>query len=325
MSKRIPVELLRLLCDRQIHSGEEIGRLLGISRAAIWKQVQKIEELGFGVVSLKGQGYQLVDTVDLFDKEELSHRIHECHGLFCEVFDEIDSTNSELMRRIQSGSGSLDCCVISEMQTAGRGRRGREWVSPFAQNLYFSIPWVFEDGLVALEGLSLAIGVAVVESLHEIGCHEISVKWPNDILYKNRKLAGILVEVVGEPAGRCNVVMGVGLNVHKYMNASGVIDQPWVALDEILGGICSRTDILLQILRHLVPSIRMFETEGFEPFLHRWNQFDSYQGKEVMVQVGNEVVFGCVAGVDHSGELLLETPNGVKRFTSGEVSLRLDL
>jgi BirA family biotin operon repressor/biotin-[acetyl-CoA-carboxylase] ligase len=320
------LQLLKLLSDCQTHSGEELGELLGVSRAAVWKQLKQITELGFVVESLRGRGYRLAAPVDLIDIGVLSKGLCNQHHFDCEVHLEIDSTNSQLLRLLQQSkilpSGY---CVVAEMQTAGRGRRGKQWCSPFAKNLYFSMLWNFDNGMVALEGLSLVVGISLAQTLESLGIDNIGLKWPNDLLIDNYKIAGVLLEVLGESTGFCQVVMGVGLNVYMSESEQVAINQKWISLDRVYDGEITRTKLLALIVERLLFNLRQFQYEGFGSFVNEWKRLDVFLGKDVSVITNNEVVLGVADGVSASGELQVSTYQGKRVFNSGEVSLRLVL
>jgi BirA family transcriptional regulator, biotin operon repressor / biotin---[acetyl-CoA-carboxylase] ligase len=323
MHKIFPVNLLHLLQDQKIHSGEELGRTLKMTRAGIWKQLQALQQLGVKIESIKGNGYRLTENIDLLDGELITNVLYQKHDIHCDVVIEIDSTNSMLMRLLQEQNVTSGSCVVAEMQTEGRGRRGRKWVSPFAKNLYFSILWNFYNGLSGLEGLSLVIGISIVQVLNQLGLKEIKLKWPNDILANDKKLAGILLDVSGDPTGFCHVVIGVGLNVHMQSMQDIAIGQSWTSLDQEMDLTLPRSALLLLLIERLVENLRIYEKSGFRYFIDEWKIYDAYFGKEVIVIFGDKAIVGVAQGVNNSGELLVMTASGIQSFNGGEVSLRV--
>lgn len=235
----------------------------------------------------------------------------------------VDSTNAVAIRRVEEGAGAGLVCV-AEQQTAGRGRRGRSWVSPFAANLYMSIVAEFPGGAAATEGLSLAVGVAVVEALEQCGVGGLQLKWPNDILHQGAKLGGILIEMIGEAENGCPLVIGVGLNVNMPASAAENIDQSWTDIRQVLGDTVSRNQLLAALLGELLVLLASYESTGFEPWRQRWLQRDAFAKRRVVVRSGSQEVAGVVAGIDHSGALLLDTgpDSGIQSIHGGEVSLR---
>ena len=201
---------MQLLSDGKYHSGEVVGEAMGVSRAAVWKKLKGLESLGVKINSVKGRGYCLAQPVSLFEASKLVDlaNAHNLPSVICHSV--IDSTNTQLLNHIQQGGVSHGQIVVSEQQTSGRGRRGKAWVSPYAANLYFSLAWDFEQGAAKLDGLSLVVGLALQESIEVFSGISAKVKWPNDLLVENKKIAGILLEITGDPTGLCHVVIGVG-------------------------------------------------------------------------------------------------------------------
>jgi BirA family biotin operon repressor/biotin-[acetyl-CoA-carboxylase] ligase len=241
-----------------------------------------------------------------------------------EIFPEMDSTNSYLNERIGSGLNS-GCVCLAESQTQGKGRHGKSWVSPFASNIYLSLYWKFDLSPMALGGLSLAIGVAVARALSSYGVSGIGLKWPNDLLWNNRKLGGILLEVSGEMSGPCNVVIGIGLNINMNRESGKSIDQPWVDLSEILDQeVVSRNKIIGHILGQLVSVLDSYPEYGAKRFLEEWRRWDVVTGKKVRITLPGNEYSGTVLGIDDEGMLILDSGKEVRKFSSGEVSLRVN-
>lgn len=315
-------KMLGLLADGQFHSGEELGLLLGISRAAVWKHLQKLEGLGIKLLSVKGRGYCIDGGLDLLDLKTIVEQVRSALPLKLNLFPQIDSTNSYLIR---NENPALQVC-LAESQSAGRGRRGRVWVSPFAQNIYCSIGWGYEGGVVTLEGLSLAVGVAIVRALRRYGITGLELKWPNDVLCQNRKLAGVLIEIAGDPAGYCQVVVGVGINVAMSDDQGDAISQPWTDLRSILAqqGLpsISRNQLVATLLDEMVLVLNGYEKVGFSNYCAEWQSLNAHSGQMVELRNGNLVCSGVCVGVNEVGALLLETVQGREMFHGGEISLR---
>lgn len=322
--KKIPHELLALMADGQYHSGEKIGELLGVSRAAVWKQLQKLQALQLQFESVKGRGYRLKDRLDFLSQDAISACMQhkECR---VEVHHQLDSTNAYLLRCLQQGGLARGHCVLAETQTSGRGRRGRPWLSPYGKNLYFSMHWQFEQGMASLDGLSLLVGLSVADALQSRANNTLQLKWPNDVLHDKRKLAGVLLEVTGDPTGLCHVVIGVGVNINWRPDTASGIDQPWTSLSQIGGDWHDRNLVMADILTQLLSRLPVFEREGFAPFVDDWQALDAFAGQEAVVRQGEACTFGIASGVTDKGELCLATDNGVQTFNGGEVSLRLTL
>jgi BirA family biotin operon repressor/biotin-[acetyl-CoA-carboxylase] ligase len=320
------LDVVRMLADGQLHSGEAIAERLGISRAAVWKAVHKAgEALGLTVETVRGRGYRLAAALELLDREQiLSWLPPESRSCVqrLEIHDSIDSTNSHLMREAQKGAASGALC-LAERQTAGRGRRGRGWVSPYGANIYLSLLWRYPFGPSELAGISLAAGTAVATALWAAGVEDVALKWPNDVLWGRRKLAGLLLEVAGESGGPSHVVVGVGINTRLDLTQAAPIDQPWVDLSTILGGQgFSRNRIAASVANELIRVLERYGREGLGPFVSAWERFDRYLGERVQISVGDQPIVGIHAGITERGALRVRSGGTVITFHAGEVSLR---
>jgi BirA family transcriptional regulator, biotin operon repressor / biotin---[acetyl-CoA-carboxylase] ligase len=315
-------QILALLADGQFHSGEELGLLLGVSRAAVWKHLQKLEGLGIHLQSIKGRGYCIDGGLDLLDLEKINAHRDSPVPLSLNLFPLLDSTNSYLMRH---ESPARQVC-LAESQSAGRGRRGRQWISPFAQNIYCSCGWGFEGGVATLEGLSLAVGVVIVRALQRHGVSGVELKWPNDVLYQKQKLAGILIEMRGDPAGYCEVIIGIGINVAMGSDQAQAICQPWIDLRTLLArqGLprITRNLLVATLLDELVLVLSDYERTGFARYCAEWGSLNAHAGQMVELRNGNFVHQGLCLGVNEVGALVLKTQQGREIFHGGEVSLR---
>lgn len=321
MPKRLA--LIHFLADGRFHSGEELGSRLDISRAAIWKLVQKLAELGLEIDAVRGRGYRLSQAVELMSEESVLQQLDSdsnrlLSGL--EIIFEVDSTNSHLMR--EAGQLASGYASFAEIQHGGRGRRGRQWISPFGSNLYHSVLWRFDEGSAELTGLSLAMAVAVARMLGSFGVSDLTVKWPNDLLYKGKKLAGILIDVAGEADGPCHVVVGVGLNISMPERSGYCIDQAWSDLNSA-GIKAGRNQIAGSLLNELLLALSQFQQAGLTPFQKEWQRLDATYNQRIALQFSNSTVTGIGRGIDSQGMLLVETSKGINRYASGEVSLRI--
>lgn len=318
--------LLEILADGEFHSGEDIGASLGVSRAAVWKQLQKLESMNIPFNSVKGRGYRLPEAVQLLTVDAL--KSFDCPIERFNTFDvelSLDSTNNAMMKKAENNGLQKHLC-FAEMQTSGRGRRGRNWVSPFARNLYFSMLWPFSQGIAAIQGLSLAVGLAIHRGLRELGIESAQLKWPNDILAVDQngfaKLGGILIELTGDMSDACQVVIGVGLNLDVRIQDMTHIDQAATGLKQ-LGLNADRNQIAAIIVRHMVDVLDEFEANGFEVFKDEWNQANAYANVPVRLILPSSEMPGICKGVNAKGELVLETESGEQVFNAGEVSLRI--
>lgn len=314
------LKLLNLLKDGRFHSGEELGAALGVSRSAVWKQLQSLQsECSLTIHKVRGRGYQLSAPLQLLDPQAIGgHDQAPQWPVF--VYETIDSTNAEALRLVGQGR-SAPFLVVAESQTAGRGRRGRQWVSPFAENLYYSLVLRVDGGMRQLEGLSLVVGLAVMRSLQALGVRGIGLKWPNDVLVGDQKIAGILLELIGDPADICHVVMGVGINVN--MQANTEVDQLWTSVKRETGKGVDRNHLVAILSRQLGQELERHRRHGFAVFREEWEQAHAWQNREASLIAGSTRVDGTVRGIDAQGALRLEIDGIEKSFSGGELSLRL--
>jgi BirA family biotin operon repressor/biotin-[acetyl-CoA-carboxylase] ligase len=319
--------LVQRLASGDFVSGEILGADMGISRAAIWKQLQQLQEYGLDVESVKGRGYRIPGGLDLLDKAAIADELGP-QGRAClttlHLEPVLDSTNSWLLRRLAAGTVTPGTACLAEQQSQGRGRRGRAWISPFGRNLYCSLGWEFEQGVAALEGLSLAVGVAAVSALGKLGLPGVSLKWPNDLLWHGRKLGGVLLEITGDASGVCQVVIGVGLNVSMPEPLAATIDQPWVNLAEIAGdgSLPSRSRLAGVLLDEIILMLCQFQQQGFAPFHVQWEVCNAHAGQHVTMVTPSAQIGGRVLGVNSRGGLRLQVDNREQIFLGGEISLR---
>ncbi|MCP5326855.1 MAG: bifunctional biotin--[acetyl-CoA-carboxylase] ligase/biotin operon repressor BirA [Oceanospirillaceae bacterium] len=312
--------LLQTLADGEFHSGEALGEILGVSRAAVWKQLQKLEEIGIPLNSVKGRGYRLQDAVELLDQAFLRSQLDAAIWQEVSVALVTGSTNEDVQHWFAGHAGR--CVFFAEKQNAGRGRRGRQWVSPFARNLYFSLGWPFENGVAGVQGLSLAVGLAIYRVLK---CHcqaPVALKWPNDILVNEAKLGGILLELNGVMLDACNVVIGIGLNLDIRHSDQEAIGQPATGLRQ-QGCKVSRAQLALELVQSLEHVLQGFSVSGFAPFAEEWNAANGFHGREVRLILPSSEVTGICQGVNEKGELCILVKGVAQYFNAGEVSLRL--
>lgn len=320
-------KVLGQLADGQLHSGQAMADRLGVTRAAIWKALKKLEQIDVQVEHQRGVGYQLASGVlHLLDAQEIQSAMagnssavnSPLSALY--LFRDIPSTNQYLLdEQIAQATGPVAC--FAEYQSAGRGRRGRGWHSPFAANLCFSLAWPVRSA-VDLSGLSLAVGVTVANVLSTLGVSGIGLKWPNDLQVGGRKLAGILIDLRGEANGVIWTVIGIGVNVNMVSASKEAIDQPWVSCQELLGKPLSRNLIGGRMIRQLLTDLEVFESQGFGGFRDRWQVLDVLAGKSVQVERAGEKVPALATGVDETGALVVEYQGTRLTLNSGEVSIR---
>lgn len=313
---KIPLRLISILADGAFHSGEQLGETFGMSRAAINKHMQTLREWGVDVFTVPGKGYSLPSAIQLLDEQAILSYLPAGQVTVLPV---VDSTNQYLLERIAELK-SGDACV-AEYQHAGRGRRGRHWVSPFGANLYLSMFWRLEQGPAAAMGLSLVVGIVMAEVLRKLGAEQVRVKWPNDLYLNDKKLAGILVELTGKTGDAAQLVIGAGINLTMRESTTNVINQHWINLQEA-GVNIDRNKLTAELLSELRLAVVKFENEGLSAFISRWREMDNYLDRPVKLIIGDQEIFGIARGIDEQGALLLDQDGIIKPYIGGEISLR---
>jgi BirA family biotin operon repressor/biotin-[acetyl-CoA-carboxylase] ligase len=322
--------VLELLADGNWHSGVSIGKALGLSRAAIWKQVRALRVLGLTVKAERGRGYQLERSLNLLSADRIRSALAPATR---EILDSLEvlivttSTNECLTRRPAPPPGRLRA-VLAEYQTGGRGRRGRRWLSPLGHGVCLSVSWAFEVAPRNLSSLSLVAGVAVSRALAAVGVDGASLKWPNDVMAGGGKVGGILVEVAGESGGPLRAVIGIGLNVRPVSGIAEAIRQEGghadpVGLDELRSeGRLERNFLVAKLLNALHAALRDFTHGGGDPFMETWRQVDYLAGRPVVVTSGEDIFSGIARGIADDGSLLVDTGDRVVPVVAGDVTLR---
>ena len=329
MSGRI--ELLRLLADGALHSGEELAAKLSISRAAVWKRLQQFEEWGIAVEARPGSGYQLESPMDLLDAAAIRALLPPAATeklRVLEVHESLDSTSDRLLAAGDLPPGRFDAC-LAEFQSAGRGRRGRRWVAPFGSGLCLSVSWSFRESPATLGALSLAAGVAALRALSRLGYSGLALKWPNDIVHAHRKLGGLLLQMRSEASGPAYVVAGLGLNLRmppsarkslsRLPDATPVTDLAAACVD----GMPARCTVAARVATEMLRGFAGFAESGFESFASDWARFDSLRDAPVTVHRPDGRIQGIARGADAEGALRVERAGGgIDRVHAGDVSLR---
>jgi BirA family biotin operon repressor/biotin-[acetyl-CoA-carboxylase] ligase len=320
--------LVRLLADGELHSGERLAAALGVTRAAVWKGVAELRDRGIGVTSHERRGYRLDQAIELLDTGSLRRRSPRTLPRQTEVIFELSSTNEYLYAAIPPPAGAPRV-VFAELQTAGRGRRGREWLAPFGSGLTFSIGWTFAEMPAELPALGLALGVCVVRCLRGLGASRVELKWPNDIVHEHRKLGGLLLQMRSEAGGPAYVVAGLGLNLRMPEATRRTVDRlPNATPVTDLAGACAdalppRATVAGQVVAQMLAGFACFATSGFEPFAADWGRFDSLRDVPVTVHRPDGRIDGIARGADAEGALRVERAGGViERVHAGDVSLR---
>jgi BirA family transcriptional regulator, biotin operon repressor / biotin---[acetyl-CoA-carboxylase] ligase len=321
--KTLAANVLRRLADGEFHSGEALARALDVSRASVWHAIRELDAAGLEIYKVHGRGYRLERSLTLLDSASVERALGSLAGRFTiEVRDEAQSTNTELLARAAAGAPSGSVLVV-ERQTGGRGRLGRAWHAGVGEALTFSLLWRFARGAGALSGLSLAVGAALARALEKEGATTIGLKWPNDILWQERKLAGILIELAGDALGPTAAVIGIGVNVRLTEATRDRIGQPAADLEAACAAAPDRNLLLARVLGEIGATLDDFSRDGFAPLRAEWQRRHAHQGRRVTLTFPDgSRQSGRAGGVAEDGSFLLETPGGIRRFHSGEISLR---
>ena len=311
-------KLLALLADGEFHSGEKIGELLGVSRTSVNNYIKALQEIGLDIYKVTGKGYCSATPLALLN-QQIIRDVSGKNNVHVEQI--LPSTNEYLLDKIPHLENGQTC--ITEYQTAGRGRRGRQWVSPFASHLYFSMYWRLEAGIEKASGLSLLVGIAVVNTLEKLGIHGVGLKWPNDLYYQGKKLAGILIELNAQASEMCHCVIGIGINIRMPAHQAEAIDQPWSDLNTINQQAVDRNQLSGLLIIELQTLLADYEEKGLAPFLERWFELDCFLNKEVNLIMAENIKKGICRGINEQGALMLEVNEQVTPYIGGEISLRL--
>lgn len=324
---KLAFPILAVLADGKFHSGEALAQRFGVTRATVYNAIQSVEALGITVFSVRGRGYRLPKAVTLLDVDAIVQACGEYASWFhVQVLAQVDSTNRYLMQESARGIAH-GTCVAAHIQTAGRGRRGRTWLSQLGGSLTFSLLWRFQCGAAGLSGLSLVVGLALVRALHSLGLAEIQLKWPNDLLVQHQgqwhKLGGILIELQGDMEGPSAAVIGIGLNLEIASEMRQNIDQPVLGMNALSAQALDPNVLLGRCLSQLAIHLTQFAEQGFAYFQHEWTAVHAFHQQPVNLLLANgQTVPGQVLGVAEEGSLLVETAAGQQRFNAGEISVR---
>jgi len=317
-------QILEQLANGKFCSGQQLGEQFGMSRAAIGKHIGALQTLGLDIYSVTGKGYKLCHATPLLEQAKILASMSSPQESSIDVHTVVDSTNEVIKQKIHRGDltdAHSGYTVFAEAQTSGRGRRGRQWVSPLGSSLYFSTHWRLEQGISATMGLSLAVGIALCEALTELGVADLGLKWPNDLYRDGKKLAGILIELEGQGADSCDIVIGVGINIRLPDLVAAQIDQPYTDLADS-GIALDRNTIAAAVLSQLISVMGEFERHGFSAMIERWNKFDCFVNQKVELIIGQRTIAGIAKGVDGQGGIVLLSDDGEQTYFGGEISLR---
>lgn len=331
-------QVIQTLSDGEFHSGADLGKSLGLTRSAIWKLTQQFKSYGIEFESVTGKGYRIPGGFSLLDIQKIQAGLRPATSLSSspssassalpypeiEIWDTLASTNDYLMDKGSSQDKNL--CCLAERQTHGKGRQGKTWASPFGSNIYFSLLWHFNADLSELSGLSLVTAIALTKVLNQWGIEaDLGLKWPNDVLWKKQKLAGVLIEVSGETQHRSRAVIGIGINVRMPKESGKKINQKWTDISQITGETIDRNLLVASLLTELIVSLEKFQKDGFSVFMKDWQALDLCFNQKVSLIRANEIIQGKGQGINEKGQFLLkDASNKIQSFSSGEISLKLD-
>lgn len=315
-------KLLSILQDGHSHSGEDLGDALQISRAGIWKLMNRLK--GYGVeVNASHVGYQLKHPLSPLNAEAISEKLKQL-GVKIDVLEKIDSTNLYVSQKKDALTTPYLC--LSEAQSNGRGRLGRVWHSPFGQNIYMTFAFSFSNDIAELSGLSLVVGLSLVESLSKaFPGLEFMLKWPNDLYVNDKKLGGILIDLSAEVNGECLAIIGIGLNVNMTKSQKKDISQDWTSLSLLTGESHDRNFLASLFASRLLDDLKLFSNEGFSPYKMKWEKVDYLKDKPVALKSSLSQEEGIAKGINILGQLKVLFKNGEeKHFSYGDVSLLKD-
>ncbi len=318
---------MSILSDGKFHSGEKMSGQLNVSRSSVWVAVENAGQIGVKIFSVRGKGYKLTHPIQLLDTNKIKLSLGEISSLVnIEVLDVVNSTNSYLLKESAKNIPHASC-IAANIQTHGKGRRGRHWQSALGESLTFSYLWRFNFSPASLSGLSLTIGIALIRSLKKIGIKDALVKWPNDILIFDegvyKKLAGILIELQGDTDGQSAAIIGIGLNLNISKTQLEKIDQPATDIHNLLSETIDSNFFMAVIIKELAQVLALFENEQFKPFRDEWLSYHAFQDKLINIMLGNsQIITGKAIDISDTGALVVSTDEGPKSFASGEVSIR---
>ena len=310
------IKIIDCLNEGGYHSGLQLGNMVGITRSAIWKSIKKLELYGVPIDSIKNRGYALKEPLNLLNQQWIKKQLKALNRpLDIKVFASINSTNDYLQK--QPASSKIKVC-IAETQTQGRGRLNHSWHSPFGKNIYLSCRYPFQKDISEMAGLSLVVALVMLKTVREFApVPQLAVQWPGHIVCANKKLAGTLIELNAEANGRCEAIVGIGLNV----NLQAVDGRfAWISMQQIAEKYLDRNPICVALINNLVHSLQQFEQQGFAAFKQEWLKYDDLLDQQISFQVHGEKFYGQVKGINELGHLLLQISHQeIRSFAVGEV------
>jgi BirA family biotin operon repressor/biotin-[acetyl-CoA-carboxylase] ligase len=325
----LPQKVFQRLDDRSFQSGEALATDLSVTRAAVWKAVEQLRDLGVALDAQTNKGYRLAGGVSALTVDRITSLLPHSVRAQIETLQvdwTLESTNTRLLEALPPAAG-FAAVMLAEHQTGGRGRRGRSWIAPPGGAICLSLSWQYPDLPADLSALSLVVGLCAVNALRGLHVNDVQLKWPNDLVTAQGKLGGILMEMRAEAGGPVHVVVGIGLNVLLDDAAREAVAATGNVADDIRAHaktVPDRNAIVAALLARLVPALEGFPRHALIPHLANWSDCDALREREVRVENGGEITRGVARGIDAHGALLVETPTGVRRFISGEVTVRVE-
>ena len=312
--------VVRALADGRPRGRIGLARECGLGKEDLDAVLDRLSRLGVAL-TVEPHVVGLPRPVDLLDAATIVRAEPRLRPDAVHVRFAVDSTNTVLAERLRAGAVAPELCT-AEIQSAGRGRQGRRWISGLGQSLVLSVSWRFAAASDELSGLSLAVGVALAEALTAGGFDPVMLKWPNDLVIDDRKLAGILVEASRSHSDSVACVIGVGFNIDLGPADSGRIDQPWTDFATEFGRVPARNTLASWAAGAILDACEQYRDGGLVPFLGRWHARDALRGRPVRALSGAASIEGIARGIDSDGALLVEGSKGVARCRSGEVRVR---
>lgn len=319
------IDVLNRLDHSQFCSGQDLATAFGVTRATVHNCILRIQAMGIAIERVRGKGYRLLQPLDLLKEETIRSKLTPTLSeklLNLNIQQQIDSTN-DYIAKFDLPTAKHFSVVLAEMQTAGKGRRGRAWQSPYAANIYLSVVWNLQKPLSEVGALSPLLAISIVHALRDLAVPGLGLKWPNDIYCHNKKLAGLLIECSGEMNGNTKLIIGIGVNVYMSKQENINIDQQWTdIISHINNQSITRNDIAACLLNYVIPQLSFFESSEIESLVDDWVQWDVMKDKPVVLHATNEDISGFARGIDKHGHLLLDTEQGLQTISAGDVSLR---
>lgn len=321
------LKVISLLKTDHYVSGELIAKELGLSRTSVWKTVKKVSKLGIVSDAASGKGYTLSRDIKLLNKIAIESGLNiEAKNLFkINVEGVVGSTNTVLFDAAKQGERLDFNVLVAEQQTHGKGRLGREWITPFAHQLALSCHLKIDTGMSSLYGASIAAGICVIDSMNSIGITELGLKWPNDIYTKdNKKVGGILIEMQQEAEGPIHLVLGIGINC-LHSSAFDEVSDVEVSSLESFGKTTDRNILCSEILNSISSLyIDIIKGKPLDSYFAKWNDCNIYQDKKIIIKKNSgEELVGADVGIDNDGALLVDVDGEIQKIFGNLCSIRL--